>query len=82
MSLELFPLDSQICHITLASYGWTDDDVKYNWKVSLVSEFERNFEIKLTPVQSEDPVYIPPNIFLPGGFELSRHTATKVRAGS
>ena len=34
MSLELFPLDSQICHITLASYGWTDDDVKYIWKVS------------------------------------------------
>ena len=38
MSLELFPLDSQICHITLASYGWTDDDVKYIWTVSLSLE--------------------------------------------
>ena len=47
MSLELFPLDSQICHITLASYGWTDDDVKYNWKVSSQSRsLKKEFEIK------------------------------------
>ena len=33
MDLALFPLDSQICHITLASYGWTAQDLVYTWKV-------------------------------------------------
>ena len=33
MNLELFPLDSQTCHITVASYGWTADDVIYLWQV-------------------------------------------------
>ena len=79
MSLELFPLDSQICHITLASYGWTDDDVKYIWKVGL------NFELVKKNIyiffQKPDPVQIPPNIFLPGGFNLSRLAGTKVGAG-
>ena len=80
MSLELFPLDSQICHITLASYGWTDDDVKYNWKVRLAVTLNSNCSnVKMNPIQSEDPVYIQPGIFLPGGFELSRHIATKVK---
>ena len=45
MSLELFPLDSQICHITLASYGWTDDDVKYIWKVGLNLELVKKIYI-------------------------------------
>ena len=34
MHLELFPLDSQTCHITVASYGWTADDVIYLWQPS------------------------------------------------
>ena len=33
MNLELFPLDSQTCHIHIASYGWTADDVIYLWRV-------------------------------------------------
>ncbi|CAB4058243.1 GRGLCN [Lepeophtheirus salmonis] len=33
MSLELFPLDTQTCFLRVASYGWTVDDVVYNWKV-------------------------------------------------
>ena len=33
MDLQLFPLDSQTCHITVASYGWTADDVIYSWTV-------------------------------------------------
>ena len=34
MDLQLFPLDSQTCHISVASYGWTSDDVIYLWRVS------------------------------------------------
>ena len=34
MDLQLFPLDSQTCHISVASYGWTADDLVYLWRVS------------------------------------------------
>lgn len=40
MDLQLFPLDSQTCHITVASYGWTADDVIYSWTVSEESQVE------------------------------------------
>ena len=38
MDLQLFPLDSQTCHISVASYGWTSDDVIYLWRVSCKHE--------------------------------------------
>ena len=34
MNLKLFPLDTQTCHLTIASYGWTARDLEYQWKVS------------------------------------------------
>ena len=33
MNLKLFPLDTQTCHLTIASYGWTAADLVYVWKV-------------------------------------------------
>ena len=33
MNLKLFPLDTQTCHLTIASYGWTAADLEYLWKV-------------------------------------------------
>ena len=33
MDLALFPLDTQTCHLTIASYGWTANDLIYTWKV-------------------------------------------------
>ena len=33
MNLKLFPLDTQTCHLTIASYGWTANDLIYSWKV-------------------------------------------------
>jgi len=32
MNLKLFPLDTQTCHLTIASYGWTARDLEYLWK--------------------------------------------------
>lgn len=46
MVLELFPLDSQICSLQVASYGWTDADVKYMWKLP-------------DPVQMADNLLLP-----------------------
>ena len=34
MDLALFPLDTQTCHLTIASYGWAANDLVYLWKVS------------------------------------------------
>nr|WES13121.1 glutamate-gated chloride channel subunit E [Caligus rogercresseyi] len=42
MSLELFPLDTQTCYLRVASYGWTMDDVVYNWKVPEPVQFVPN----------------------------------------
>ena len=33
MDLALFPLDTQTCHLTIASYGWAANDLVYMWKV-------------------------------------------------
>ena len=38
MDLALFPLDTQTCHLTIASYGWAANDLVYLWKVSLASQ--------------------------------------------
>jgi len=32
MNLKLYPLDRQKCSLRVASYGWTTDDLKYQWK--------------------------------------------------
>ena len=37
MDLALFPLDTQTCHLTIASYGWAANDLVYLWKVSWAS---------------------------------------------
>ena len=42
MRLELFPLDSQTCHLTIASYGWTSTDVAYHWKEPEPVKFAEN----------------------------------------
>ena len=32
MSLRKFPLDSQMCPLSVGSYGYTSDEVVYSWK--------------------------------------------------
>ena len=42
MTLELFPLDTQICFLRVASYGFTMDDVVYQWKLPDPVQFVQN----------------------------------------
>ncbi|XP_066952706.1 gamma-aminobutyric acid receptor subunit alpha-6-like isoform X3 [Macrobrachium rosenbergii] len=37
MHLRKFPLDTQICPLTLASYGYNSDDILYKWAPALVT---------------------------------------------
>ncbi|XP_043476830.1 glutamate-gated chloride channel isoform X2 [Leptopilina heterotoma] len=32
MNLKLYPLDRQVCSLRMASYGWTTDDLVFQWK--------------------------------------------------
>ncbi|KAK3864844.1 hypothetical protein Pcinc_029506 [Petrolisthes cinctipes] len=32
MDLKLYPLDTQICELRMASYGWTTEDLLFKWK--------------------------------------------------
>jgi len=42
MTLELFPLDTQICYLRVASYGFTTDDVIYQWKLNDSVQFAKS----------------------------------------
>jgi len=42
MALDLFPLDTQICHLKVASYGFTTDDVMYQWKQNDSVQFAKS----------------------------------------
>jgi len=45
MTLELFPLDRQICHLRVASYGWTASDVNYTWKIPDPVQFVKHIQM-------------------------------------
>ena len=79
MDLALFPLDTQTCHLTIASYGWAANDLVYLWKVSRVwvELIVDCSHLKL--LQHPNPVQLAPNLFLPGGFELAHYSDSKVR---
>jgi len=42
MDLKLFPLDTQTCHLTIASYGWTSRDLQYIWSDHQPVQFVSN----------------------------------------
>ena len=45
MDLALFPFDKQTCHLDLASYGWTKDDLIYAWKDGGAVQFPKLFSL-------------------------------------
>ena len=45
MHLALFPFDEQTCHLNVASYGWTKDDLIYSWKDAGAVQFPENFSL-------------------------------------
>jgi len=67
MTLELFPLDTQVCFLRVASYGWTADDVKYTWKLP-------------DPVQFVDNLFLPGGFelddYLNGNCDITTNTGT------
>ncbi|KAI4499667.1 hypothetical protein M0802_005237 [Mischocyttarus mexicanus] len=37
MNLQYFPMDRQLCHIEIESFGYTDRDIRYKWNAGLES---------------------------------------------
>ncbi|KAI6190334.1 Glutamate-gated chloride channel [Aphelenchoides bicaudatus] len=51
MLLMLFPMDSQTCHIDLASYAYTTDDIEYQWKDKEPVQLKKGLESSLPSFQ-------------------------------
>lgn len=45
MHLALFPLDMQTCNLDVASYGWTTNDLIYEWKSTKPVQFAGNISL-------------------------------------
>lgn len=45
MHLALFPLDKQTCSLDVASYGWTTNDLIYQWKSQGAVQFVANLSL-------------------------------------
>ena len=64
MNLKLFPLDTQTCHLTIASYGWTAADLVYLWKV-INRSYNNQHTNHIHNHQHPNPVQLAVNLFLP-----------------
>ncbi|KAI6233929.1 BMA-AVR-14, isoform b [Aphelenchoides fujianensis] len=54
MSLEYYPLDYQTCLIDLASYAYTTDDIKYEWKAENPIQKKLGLEQSLPSFELQD----------------------------
>ncbi|KAI6226375.1 BMA-AVR-14, isoform b [Aphelenchoides fujianensis] len=54
MSLEYYPLDYQTCLIDLASYAYTTDDIKYEWKAENPIQKKMGLEQSLPSFELQD----------------------------
>ncbi|KAI6227579.1 BMA-AVR-14, isoform d [Aphelenchoides fujianensis] len=56
MSLEYYPLDYQTCLIDLASYAYTTDDIKYEWKAENPIQKKLGLEQSLPSFELQDDI--------------------------
>uniref|UniRef100_A0A1I7SA22 Ig-like domain-containing protein n=1 Tax=Bursaphelenchus xylophilus TaxID=6326 RepID=A0A1I7SA22_BURXY len=51
MHLQYYPMDVQTCHIDLASYAYTTDDIEYKWKATDPVQLKTGLESSLPSFQ-------------------------------
>ncbi|XP_069989689.1 glutamate-gated chloride channel [Penaeus vannamei] len=57
MNLKLYPLDTQVCQLLMASYGWTTDDLLFLWEENEPIQVTKNLYLPRFTLEHFVPAY-------------------------
>ncbi|KAF2362190.1 Neurotransmitter-gated ion-channel [Trinorchestia longiramus] len=57
MNLQLYPLDTQLCQLLLASYGWTTEDLIFRWLANKPVQIPGNLHLPRFTLENFYPKY-------------------------
>ncbi|XP_063592605.1 glutamate-gated chloride channel-like [Penaeus indicus] len=57
MNLKLYPLDTQVCRLLMASYGWTTDDLLFLWEDNEPIQVTKNLYLPRFTFEHFVPAY-------------------------
>ncbi|XP_064085543.1 glutamate-gated chloride channel-like isoform X4 [Macrobrachium nipponense] len=57
MNLKLYPLDTQVCQLLMASYGWTTEDLLFLWEKNEPIQVTKNLHLPRFTLEKFIPKY-------------------------
>ncbi|XP_050733408.1 glutamate-gated chloride channel-like [Eriocheir sinensis] len=57
MNLKLYPLDTQVCELLMASYGWTTEDLVFIWEKNEPIQVNENLHLPRFTLEGYVPIY-------------------------
>ncbi|KAK8387864.1 hypothetical protein O3P69_020048 [Scylla paramamosain] len=57
MNLKLYPLDTQVCELLMASYGWTTEDLVFKWEDKDPIQVNKNLHLPRFTLKEVVPKY-------------------------